>query len=59
MLEQGIIRLINPTFSAPVLLVKVDDSWRFYINYCMLNKHMFKDKFWTGGQRAPWRGLHH
>jgi hypothetical protein len=39
MLDQDIICPINPTFPAPVLLVKkVDDSWRFYINYRTLNK---------------------
>jgi hypothetical protein len=46
MLHTGVIRPSSPAFSAPVLLVKKHDrSWRFYMDYRMLNAITVKDIF--------------
>lgn len=46
MLQQGVVRKSVSPFSAPALLVKTQDSsWRFCIDYQMLNQSTVKHKF--------------
>lgn len=46
MLQQGVVRKSVSPFSAPALLVKTQDgSWRFCVDYQMLNQSTVKHKF--------------
>jgi hypothetical protein len=43
MLHSGVIRPSSSTFSAPVLLIKSDGSWQFYVDYRALSAIPVKD----------------
>ncbi|GJZ76963.1 reverse transcriptase [Tanacetum coccineum] len=46
LLEAGLIRDSQSSFSSPIVMVKKKDvSWRMYVNYRQLNKHIVKNKF--------------
>nr|GEW76552.1 hypothetical protein [Tanacetum cinerariifolium] len=46
LLEAGVIKPSNSPFDSPIVMVKnKDNSWRMYVDYRQLNKHIVKDKF--------------
>ena len=46
LLESGVIRSSESSFSSPIIMVKKKDgSWRMCVDYRKLNKHTVKDKF--------------
>nr|GEW12741.1 hypothetical protein [Tanacetum cinerariifolium] len=46
LLESGVIRNSQSSFSSPIVMVKKKDgTWRMCVDYIMLNKYTVKDKF--------------
>lgn len=44
-LEVGIIQQNNSPFASPVLLVKKDGTWRFYVDHRQLNSLTIKENY--------------